>query len=62
LALRNNPTNFEFEVVELCDEKDLDSRENYWIKHYNSIENGYNTISKRLIYQFTKDGTLVGTH
>lgn len=62
LALRNNPANFEFEVVELCDEKDLGNRENYWIKYYNSIENGYNTISKRLIYQFTKDGTLVGTH
>lgn len=62
LALRNNPTNFEFAIIELCDKKDLDSRENYWIKYYNSIENGYNTISKRLVYQFTKDGILVGTY
>lgn len=34
--------NFRFEIVELCDEKDLDDREIYWIDYYNSYLQGYN--------------------
>lgn len=62
LALQKNPTGFDFEIIELCNEEDLDIRENFWINHYNSIENGYNNISKRLIYQLTKDGQIVKIH
>jgi group I intron endonuclease len=38
--------NFEKVIIELCDEKVtqemLDLKEVAWIKHYNSVENGYN--------------------
>lgn len=33
---------FIFEFIEECSEKDLDIREEYWIKFYNSYEDGYN--------------------
>lgn len=35
-------TNFNFEILELCDECKLNEREIYWIKIYNSYYNGYN--------------------
>lgn len=34
--------NFTFEIIELCDAKELDEKERYWISHYNSFNNGYN--------------------
>lgn len=34
--------NFTFEILELCNEKDLNKREQYWINYYNSYHNGYN--------------------
>lgn len=34
--------NFTFEVVELCSIDELNSKEQYWIKEYNSYLNGYN--------------------
>lgn len=34
--------NFLFEIVELCNENQLDEKEKYWIKYYNSYNNGYN--------------------
>lgn len=34
--------NFLFEVIEECLESELDSKERYWIKHYNSFIDGYN--------------------
>ena len=36
--------NFSFEVIEECNYKDLDEREIFWIKYYNSSNknNGYN--------------------
>ena len=34
--------NFNFEVIEECDIKDLDDKEIYWIKYYDSFKNGYN--------------------
>jgi DNA-binding XRE family transcriptional regulator/predicted GIY-YIG superfamily endonuclease len=34
--------NFKFEVLEECDEDMLETREEYWIEHYQSAVNGYN--------------------
>ena len=36
--------NFTIELVEICDYEILDKRERYWIKFFNSIENGYNIL------------------
>lgn len=42
-AMREYGTeNFYLEVLELCDYSKLSEREIYWIKKYNSYENGYN--------------------
>ena len=37
--------NFSFEVIEECTIEKLNEREEYWIKYYNSQENGYNITS-----------------
>ena len=34
--------NFNFIILELCEEKFLDEREIYWIKNFNSYNDGYN--------------------
>ena len=34
--------NFTFEIIEECNQNQLDEREQYWIKTYNSFEEGYN--------------------
>ena len=34
--------NFDFEVLEECENKDLSSKEKYWIEYYNTYQNGYN--------------------
>lgn len=34
--------NFKFQILEICDEKDLDDKERVYITLYNSCENGYN--------------------
>lgn len=34
--------NFSFEIIELTEEKDLFDKEKYWIKFYDSYNNGYN--------------------
>ena len=34
--------NFNIEIIEEIDNNKLDEREQYWIKYYNSVENGYN--------------------
>lgn len=36
--------NFSFDILELCDENQLDDREDYYIQKFNSISNGYNKI------------------
>ena len=42
-ALRKyGDSNFIIEVIEECDISLLDEKEKYWIKYYNSIEDGYN--------------------
>ena len=37
--------NFSFEVIEECTIEELNEKEEYWIKYYNSQENGYNITS-----------------
>ena len=34
--------NFQFEILEICNPEFLLEREKYWIKFYNTYENGYN--------------------
>ena len=34
--------NFIFEVLEECKQKELNDKEIYWIKYYNTFEDGYN--------------------
>ena len=38
-------SNFSFEVLEECSKEELNEKETYWIKYYNSYENGYNMTS-----------------
>lgn len=37
--------NFSFEIIEECSVDKLNDKEIYWIKYYNSQENGYNIVS-----------------
>lgn len=39
--------NFDFEIIEKCDLSELDEKECFWIKYYNSYENGYNRTPGR---------------
>ena len=34
--------NFSFELIEECTQDELDDKEQYWIKYYDSFKNGYN--------------------
>lgn len=34
--------NFDFDIIEECSQSELNEKEQYWIKYYNSFENGYN--------------------
>lgn len=34
--------NFDFSIIEECKKEELDEKEKYWIKYYNSYLNGYN--------------------
>ena len=34
--------NFQYDIIEECLVEKLNERETYWIKYFNSIENGYN--------------------
>lgn len=35
-------TNFSFKIIEICNENELDDRERYWIKYYDTYKSGYN--------------------
>ena len=37
--------NFKFEIIETCSIEDLDEREIYWIKYYDSNKTGYNVTA-----------------
>ena len=41
-ALYDHLLEFSFEVIEVCDEADLSSKEIHWISVHNSFEDGYN--------------------
>ena len=47
---------FEFRIIELCPENKLIGREDYWIKHYNSMDRklGYNLVTAQRV-TFTKE-------
>ena len=38
----NSINDFEFTILQICKPEELDELEAYWIKYYNSYENGYN--------------------
>lgn len=38
----NGLQDFSFEILEICDSKDLTEKEKFYIKKFNSIEDGYN--------------------
>lgn len=42
IALREDPENWKFEILELCEENELNEKEREWIERLDSIENGYN--------------------
>ena len=44
---KDGAENFEFKLIELCDKSELDYKERYWIKYYDSMnrEKGYNMES-----------------
>lgn len=43
--------NFSFEVLELCKEQELNDKEMFWIKKFNSFKNGYNCTTGRLLWR-----------
>lgn len=56
--------NFSFEVIEECEEEKLNEREWYWIKYYDSLNNGYNMstienlqkrFSSKEVYEIQKE-------
>lgn len=60
--------NFTFEVIELCDSSLLNEREMYWIKHFDSFNNGYNMtlggsaclgINDKIVYQYDLQGNFI---
>ncbi len=43
--LGQTPEDFSFNIIKICPESELSEWEDFYIKKYNSIENGYNKIS-----------------
>lgn len=41
-AIKKEPQNFTYEVIELCSQSELNDREVYWISYYDSYIDGYN--------------------
>ena len=67
--------NFSFEIVEECELSQLDAKEKYWIKYFDSFNNGYNaTIGgnqdinpaieacKKKVFQYNFDLQLINTY
>ena len=61
--------NFDFSVIEECEEKELDEREIYWIDFYDSYYNGYNCTKggsrnvdhfKKKVYYYNLKGQYLG--
>lgn len=41
-AIKKDPCNFAYEIIELCSEEELNDKEIYWIKYFDSYVDGYN--------------------
>lgn len=61
--------NFSWEIIEECPQEQLDENEIYWIEHYDSYKNGYNstsggqfqtTISSQKIFEEWDNGLSIG--
>lgn len=50
--LKYSPERFNWEILELCPQKNLNEREIYWIKQFNSLEKGYNIQTPSLNYSY----------
>lgn len=50
--LKYGVDNFDFEIVELCAQSELNEKEQYWIKQYNSYLKGYNETIGGEAFQF----------
>lgn len=55
--LAHYPDHFEYDILELCEENELDMKEEYWINIFNSIELGYNKIQAATINKINKRRT-----
>lgn len=60
--------NFEFNIIETCDKNLLNEKEIYWIKKFNSLEDGYNATSggdncskacSKEVYMYNLDGMFI---
>lgn len=64
--------NFNFEIIEECDQNKLNEREIFWIAYYNSlVPNGYNMTpggnlngqnNKKKVLQYSLDGIFIAEH
>lgn len=63
--------NFTFEIIEECEQQQLDEREIYWINFYDSFEKGYNMslggkacngTNDKKVYQYSLEGNLIGEY
>ena len=43
--LAHKTDHFTFDILEICQEAELDKKEQYWIEQFNSIQDGYNKIN-----------------
>lgn len=65
-------SNFTCEIIEECNQDELNEKEIYWINQYDSIKNGYNMIpggsngagfaKGKEVQQFTMDGQFIATY
>lgn len=62
--------NFSFDIIEICEQKELNEKEIYWIKYYNTYYKGYNEtlggqtfsiINNEKINQYSIDGKYIKT-
>lgn len=55
-AIKDDPENFTYEIIELCTQEQLNNREKYWINYYDSYIDGYNRTPGGTYYNCpTKD-------
>ena len=52
---KHGEENFLFEVIEDCEDDATNQREEFWITHFNSFENGYNSTTGGDHYQLSEE-------